>query len=57
MPFRSLGPEDIVRAGAALEAAWSEIRSQVPEDLKSENERDLHTSWRASLLSRRTRKI
>lgn len=31
MPFRSLDPENLARASAALDAAWNEIRSTVPD--------------------------
>jgi len=30
MPFKSLAPEQAARTSAALEAAWSEIKSTVP---------------------------
>lgn len=36
MPFSSLAPEDIARTKAALDAAWDEVKSAVPDGLEEQ---------------------
>lgn len=36
MPFSSLAPEDIARTRAALDAAWDEVKSTVPDGLEEQ---------------------